>query len=117
MRCFVAANLEYADVSPEAVARQFGISVRKLHLLYAGQPRTFGQTVMRLRAAKCAELLRDRSWPGTLTELAARWGFSDLSHMNRVFRREFGCLPSEYRAIAHQQAASQTTRSARVPAG
>ncbi|MER6082623.1 helix-turn-helix domain-containing protein [Streptomyces sp. NPDC001833] len=109
VRQFVAANLEYADVSPGAVARQFGISVRKLHLLYSGEPRTFGQTVMGLRAAKCAEHLRDRAWPGTLTELAARWGFSDLSHMNRVFRREFGCLPSEYRTTAHQQAVSSMT--------
>lgn len=36
---------------------------------------------------------------GTLTAIAANWGFSDLSHLNRVFRSEFGCRPSEYRAV------------------
>lgn len=95
---FISANIEHADLAPQAVARQFAISVRKLHQLYAAGPRTFGQTVMGIRAARCAESLVSAGTSPTLTETAARWGFSDLSHMNRVFRREFGCLPSEYRA-------------------
>jgi AraC family transcriptional regulator, positive regulator of tynA and feaB len=95
---FMSANIEHADLSPQTVARQFAISVRKLHQLYGTGPRTFSQTVMGIRAASCAESLVSAGTHSTLTETAARWGFSDLSHMNRVFRRELGCLPSEYRA-------------------
>lgn len=95
----VVAGLRDADLSASSVAHRFGISVRKLHGLYQHGDRTFAQTVMASRVEACARdlLASDR---GTLTDTAARWGFSDLSHMNRVFRARFGCLPSEYRAAA-----------------
>lgn len=93
---FVARHLQYGEVTPTAVAEHFGISVRKLHLLYEDRPATFGQTVMRLRAEQCAEDLLANPGGLTLTDLAAKWGFSDLSHLNRVFRRRFGCRASEY---------------------
>lgn len=93
---YVELNIEHADVHPEAVARNFGISVRRLHQLYEDGPCTFGQMVMSTRARYCAEMLAAEPHV-SLTEAAARWGFSDLSHMNRVFRRLFGHSASEFR--------------------
>lgn len=96
---YVRFNVEHADLRPEAVARNFGISVRRLHQLYEDGPCTFGQMVMSTRATCCAEMLLAE--PNvSLTEAAARWGFSDLSHMNRVFRRLFGHSSSELRGRA-----------------
>jgi AraC-like DNA-binding protein len=92
----VARHLLYGDTSAPAVARQFGISVRKLHLLFEGAPATFGQTVMRIRAQQCAADLVANYGCTTLTDLAAKWGFSDLTHLNRVFRQHFGCRAAEY---------------------
>lgn len=94
---YLRSSLLYADLSASAVARRFGISLRKLHGLYEGTERTFTQTVMALRIEGCAQELA--AYPGrrTLTELAGRWGFSDLSHLNRLFRARYGCLPSQYR--------------------
>src|SRR6185369_11109577 len=86
----------YGDMSPAAIARQFGISVRKLHLLFEGAPTTFSQTVMRIRSQQCAQDLLANHGRITLTDLAAKWGFSDLTHLNRVFRQHFGCRASEY---------------------
>lgn len=96
---FLAANLRHADLSAARVSRRFGISPRKLHRLYEGTAQSFTRTVMTLRAEACARELAS----GTrlsLTELASRWGFCDLSHLNRVFRSRYDCLPSQYRDTA-----------------
>lgn len=94
---YIATNLRTADLSAPQVARRFGVSVRKLHSLYQGTDRSFAQTVMALRVEACArELASAENWR-SLTETATRWGFYDLSHLNRVFRQYRGCLPSEYR--------------------
>ena len=67
-----------------------------MHQLYEGTDRSFSRTVMALRLDGCTRELTGPARTGTLTELAARWGFADLSHLNRVFRAHHGCLPSEY---------------------
>jgi len=92
----VVRNLQHGDVTPAGVARHFGISVRKLHALYQDAPATFSRTVMDLRVERCAEDLVANAHRTAITELAAKWGFSDLSHLNRVFRHRFGCRASEY---------------------
>ncbi|WP_216086391.1 helix-turn-helix domain-containing protein [Sediminispirochaeta smaragdinae] len=35
----------------------------------------------------------------TVTDIAFRWGFNDVSHFNRVFKRTFQITPSQYRKI------------------
>ena len=96
---YVAAHLRgAADLSAAAVASRFGISLRKLHQVYEGTGRTFARTAMALRVQACARQLQVGGPTPSMTELAAQWGFSDLSHLNRVFRLHFGCLPSEFRA-------------------
>ncbi|MCF7547584.1 helix-turn-helix domain-containing protein [Pseudonocardia sp. WMMC193] len=96
---YLAANLRTAtDLSAARTARRFGISVRKLHSLYAGGERTYAQTVMALRVEGCAEELTRATARLSLTDTATRWGFCDLSHLNRVFKAQLGCLPGEYRA-------------------
>lgn len=98
---YVATNLHQADLAATPVAGHFGISVRKLHGLYSETDRTFAQTVMTARVEACARDLTAGAGQRTLTDTAARWGFADLSHMNRVFRARYGCLPSEYRVRAN----------------
>ncbi|MBB3156616.1 AraC-like DNA-binding protein [Microbacterium proteolyticum] len=91
-------HVRYADTSPSAIARHFAISVRKLHQLYEDAPLTYGQTVMRIRVHGCAEALLTTRGRPTLTHLAAEWGFSDLSHLNRAFRHHLGESPREHLA-------------------
>ncbi|MCK2036589.1 AraC family transcriptional regulator [Microbacterium sp. SSW1-49] len=96
---YVAQQLRFGDVSPTATAARFAISPRKLHQLYEGAAMSFSQTVMRLRVEHCAAELT-ASTGMTLTDLAARWGFADLSHLNRAFRTYLGMSPREYRSVA-----------------
>ncbi|TCK26073.1 helix-turn-helix domain-containing protein [Pseudonocardia endophytica] len=92
---YLAAHLQGPDLSAATVARRFGISVRKLHSLYAASDLTYARTVMRFRVDACATELAAGT-TRSLTHLAARWGFTDLSHMNRVFRKFHDCLPSQF---------------------
>jgi len=97
---YLAANLRTADLSAPQVARRFGISLRKLHSLYDDTGRTFAKTIMGLRVEGCARELASTGNRCSMTDMAARWGFADLSHLNRVFRMHHGCLPSEFRDAA-----------------
>lgn len=101
---YLAANVRTADLSAPRVARRFGVSVRKLHGLYEGTGRSFAQTIMGLRVEGCTRELAAGANGISMTEMAARWGFSDLSHLNRVFRAHHGCRPSELRHVAEPPA-------------
>jgi AraC-like DNA-binding protein len=57
---------------------------------------TFRDFVVQLRVRRAAELMR-RARPLSVTEAAFVVGFNDLSHFSRMFRRQFGVLPSHYR--------------------
>ncbi len=92
-------HVRFVDTSPAAIARHFAISVRKLHQLYESEPLTYGQTVMRLRVQACADDLRTEHGRVTMTHLAAKWGFSDLSHLHRAFRQHLGQSPREMLAL------------------
>ncbi|MFC4945014.1 helix-turn-helix domain-containing protein [Pseudonocardia sp. GCM10023141] len=94
---YAMANIRHGDLSAVRVARRFGISTRTLHRLYADSDRSFAQTVIGFRLDGCAQELAAGS-PRSLTEIAAQWGFCDLSHLNRAFRARYDCLPSQYRA-------------------
>jgi AraC family transcriptional regulator len=80
-----------------ALAREVGISREHLARTF---PRYTGQTVTefrrRVRVARTAAALRHSSLP--LAAVAARFGFSDQSHMTRTFRAYFGVTPSDYRS-------------------
>jgi len=65
---------------------------RKFRLHYRMRPHAF---VQQRRVEKARALLRGRTL--ALKEIALDCGFSDQSHLNRVFRKWFGCTPGQYR--------------------
>jgi AraC-like DNA-binding protein len=96
---YLAAHLRTGhDLSAPSVARRFNVSVRKLHGLYTDSDFTFAKTLMKLRVEGCARELASAEQVRSLTDVATRWGFCDLSHLNRVFRVHYGCSPADYRS-------------------
>ena len=59
------------------------------------------QYVNRIRLKKAAELLRKENM--TISEIAYVVGFNDYNHFGRVFRRHYGCTPSQMREGRIQQ--------------
>jgi AraC family transcriptional regulator, positive regulator of tynA and feaB len=98
---FCRQNLNNPDLSPGMVAARFGISLRTLHSRFGQAGHTFGRWVLASRLDGCSEALRD---PGhtacSISEVAYRWGFNDLSHFNKAFRARQGMTPSQWRHAA-----------------
>jgi AraC-like DNA-binding protein len=93
---FIEANLADPLLSAPTVAMHFGISIRYLHRVFEEWDKSFGQVVLERRLLRCARDL-GASGGSRISDVALRWGFSDISHFNRSFRQRFGLSPREYR--------------------
>jgi AraC-like DNA-binding protein len=98
----VAENLS-GDVSPAALAVRHGMSARYVHKLFENEGTTLSRYVLGQRLARMHRLLTDpRHASRSISDLAYRVGFGDLSTFNREFRRHFGLTPSDVRAAARE---------------
>jgi AraC-like DNA-binding protein len=90
---YARANLENENLTPETLANAGGMSVRTLNRLFG----TIGTSPMRwiwterLRATHRA--LTEKH-VNSVTEAAFKYGFSELSHFSRSFKKMFGVTPS-----------------------
>jgi len=101
VRDFILANLGRADLTPAGIAHACGISLRRLHRLFAGTGRSVCEWLRHERLKRCHEELRDpRFARQSVTDVAFRWGFSDSAHFSRVFRQAYGRTPSDVRRQA-----------------
>lgn len=99
VREFICENLEN-EISLADIARVANISV---YYLIRQFNKTFGcapyEYVTKQRLARAKKMIADESVP--LKTVAAACGFSDQSHMTRVFRRAFDVTPGEFRKVVH----------------
>lgn len=85
-------NLSLKDISgelnvhPAYLSREFSKHFDNL---------SFGEYIRKLRIDKALVLLETTSYP--LSEIAYLTGFSDQSHFNRIFKKQMGNNPSEFR--------------------
>lgn len=77
---------ESLDVNPAYVSRTFARYFDDL---------SFGEYIRKLRIEKALQLLENTAY--TLTEIAYLTGFSDQSHFTRIFKKQIGQNPSDYR--------------------
>lgn len=95
----VEARLDDPDLTPKALAAEFGMTARYLHMAFAA---TGGTLAAHIRARRLDRIRRDLADPRmahlSVTEIAFRWGFNDASHASRAFSAAFGLPPGRYRA-------------------
>ncbi len=85
-------------LSLQDLSRRINISSRQLARLFKCQyDETITQHYRMLRLTYACYLLE--STEQTLEQIAQVCGFTDASHMNRLFRGKFSMLPSEYREL------------------
>lgn len=94
---FVSGHLRYGRILADDAADHVGISVRKLHQIFAARDESFGNVVRDMRLESVARELRANGALRSITDLAHEWGFSDGSHLIRLFKQRFACTPGEYR--------------------
>jgi AraC-like DNA-binding protein/ligand-binding sensor protein len=68
------------------------------HVFHKSTAACFSEYLQGVRIAESAKLLRTTG--RSITDIACSVGFNNISHFNRVFRKQIGCSPSQYRASA-----------------
>lgn len=93
--------LELGDLSftAESVSRRLGISLRRLHALFADSDDTFASTLREMRMRRAVDLLADPSL--TITEVGRAVGYADPSSFARAFRQVRGEPPTAARESLH----------------
>ncbi len=87
------------DLTPERVARAFGVSLRTLHQLFALSDSSFHEHLTRARLARAHALLRDPASRHLGTaEIGFAAGFGEVSTFYRRFKQRYGVAPGEFRA-------------------
>ncbi|MEY9148889.1 helix-turn-helix domain-containing protein [Bradyrhizobium elkanii] len=105
-------NIADPELCPAKVAAHFGVSVRYLHKVLEESGRSFGRLVLERRLERCAkDFAKANADTDTVTEIALRWGFNDMSHFSRTFRQRFGRTPREYRNEGAHASVIEATRS------
>jgi AraC-like DNA-binding protein/NAD(P)H-dependent FMN reductase len=94
---YIRENFSSGGLTLDAVARQAYMS--RFHFSRSFKQATgtrFMDFLRTVRLAEACELLARSDQP--VTSIAFGVGYRDLSHFERVFKKEFGYPPSEYRA-------------------
>ena len=106
VRLYIDANLRDPSLSPATIASANAISLRTLHRLFERTDDTVGEVIRKRRLSRChADLLcgTDES----VTAIAYRWGFRNMSFFSRVFRERYGVSARELQMTSRAPARPQ----------
>jgi AraC family transcriptional regulator, positive regulator of tynA and feaB len=105
LKSIAAAELDDPHLTPATVAARAGVSVRTLHRTFQASGETFWNWIPDRRLDRCyAGLTTPIQYKRTITEVAFRWGFNELSTFDRNFRKRYGASPRNVRAGGEAQA-------------
>lgn len=94
---YIRESLGSENLSPEALAHKFGISRAQIYRLMEPVG-GIARYIRKLRLNRCFEELRNPALSHlTISEIAYRSGFAQLSTFQRNFRETFGLTPGEAR--------------------
>ncbi|RMS64320.1 Helix-turn-helix, AraC type [Pseudomonas syringae pv. aceris] len=97
----IQANLADTKLSLASVSVRFGVSTRYISSLFQDEQTSFGRYLLASRLQRCASDLREPLLANRqISEIAWRWGFSDVAYFSRVFRQRFGVPARQYRLEA-----------------
>ncbi len=98
IRAYVLAEIGNPALCLADIAGHQGISTSYVRKLFAAERTTFTKYVLDVRLRNVSRMLTDpdaRMHP--ISVIAAKCGFNDVSYFNRVFRKRYGCTPSDMR--------------------
>ena len=90
----LARDLDDFELSPSGVARELGVSLRQLHLLFEPSGRSFARTLMDVRLANAFRLFETQPRL-SITEVAHASGLDNQATFYRGFRQTFGMTPGD----------------------
>ena len=91
----ILERLSDEQLSVESLAEDMGMSRVQLYRKISGLTDiSVNELIRKLRLQRAAQLI-SQNW-GPISQVAYEVGFSNLSYFSKVFKEEFGVLPSEY---------------------
>jgi AraC-like DNA-binding protein len=101
MKDDIRKHCHQPDFSVHVIAARYSVSARYVQRMFEESGITFTQYITEQRLAAASNALRRHAASQVpISTIAFDCGFSDISHFNRVFRRRFGCTPSDARNAA-----------------
>lgn len=102
---YVRQHLERPDLCPSQIALALRVCRRTLYHAFAASGETPQACIQRLRLERCRnDLSRQGGSGASITQLALEIGFSDPAYFARLFRRRYGCTPTEFRTSVRNTA-------------
>ncbi len=100
------------NLAPVVVARELGISLRQLHVVFEGAELSFSRTLSTMRIEEAKRLLL--AFPALpVTQIAYGCGFDSLATFYRVFASTYGMTPGETRIRSRTDRRYRLERPAR----
>src|SRR5690606_38064457 len=96
-RQYIAAHIANPALSTTEIAAAIGCSRTTLYRAFADMGIAVSDYIREQRLQRFLKLLHQSSPHQTITELALKCGFADVTNFNKIFRRRFGMSPSEVR--------------------
>jgi AraC-like DNA-binding protein len=104
VRSVIEARLTDPALDAQAVADAVGVSVRYANHVLADHDTSIMRLIQARRLARCRYALEDpNQGHRSISEIAYGWGFSDMTHFGRRFKKAYGILPSEYQILARRK--------------
>lgn len=92
-------HLSDRSLTPDAACAELGISRSYLFKLLGESGLTFSGYLRQCRLEECNRVLREQP-RRPVADIAADWGFDEVSSFNRAYRAQFGQTPSQTRTRA-----------------
>jgi AraC-like DNA-binding protein len=88
-KALIARHIGRHDLSAATIAAHLNITPRYVHMLFETEGSSVAKFVTERRLADALRMLSDPCWAErTISAIAFEAGFGDLSHFNRMFRRD-----------------------------
>jgi AraC-like DNA-binding protein len=98
LRAVIEARLTDPALDVTTVAAAAGVSVRYANSVLAQEQTSVARLIQARRLERCRRALADRTHAyRSISEIAYSWGFSDMTHFGRRFKKAFDLTPGEYR--------------------
>lgn len=92
----ITRHLSDPELSSSGVARALDVGPRSLQRAFRGRGTTVQSTILDLRLARAARVLRDTRATVEITGLAMSLGFNDMAYFSRAFTARYGTPPSRF---------------------
>lgn len=95
---YMRDHLRDSDLSAASIAAAVNLSMRYVYELFSDEEESLMKYVWQSRLERCrSEFAMSASAKRSIGEIAYYWGFNDVAHFSRAFRKKYGVSPREYR--------------------